>query len=647
MAREVDVRAAVPPGADPRRDRERAEDAAQRVSASLPGSHELRLERIDPVTGNAAMVGSVDAPAEAGRYVQRALEHVQHIAEVIGLAADQPPEFVADPHVQRTTTGAHAVNLQQLYKGIPIYDATRTVVFGPTGAIEATFGTTVTVAEDHGATPTLSVQEAVRRAAEYVTEPEEGAVDQFGEALDPPRVELAGWQPELVASFGDDPSRAAVFAAGPFADEIKAALIWFPLGDDLRLAWEVQITLPNNAGRFRTLVDAEDGRILLCASQIAAVRARGNIYRLDPAHGRQMLDFPAPVANYGVPLPSAPPGFPDPWVEADSTVGNSVYAGLGDTGRTYRVTPAGGYVTFDPPAAGDDQKLLNIFFFNCVLHDFFYLLGFTEREGNFQKDNYGRGGTGNDRVDARAYRGAVSGTASMDTPAQGSPIMRMGLVTSTNRHTALDSSVVFHEYMHGVTTRLVGGRTATRNLEAPQSRGMGEGWSDYNACTLTGSDVIGAWVVDRPEGIRSHAYDDAYPKTFADLPTMTDEHDVGEVWAAALLALNRALGVRVTVQLVIDALKLTVANPSFLDGRDAILLALRNERSAQRLDEQQYAAALNGAWRVFAHYGLGPEARTNGAFLDGVVADFTPPPDVGAEPGPGQELAAGTVDVAG
>ena len=38
-----------------------------------------------------------------------------------------------------------------------------------------------------------------------------------------------------------------------------------------------------------------------------------------------------------------------------------------------------------------------------------------------------------------------------------SPIMNMGLVTSTNRHTAFDSDVVFHEFMHGVTNRLVGG----------------------------------------------------------------------------------------------------------------------------------------------------------------------------------------------
>ncbi len=53
------------------------------------------------------------------------------------------------------------------------------------------------------------------------------------------------------------------------------------------------------------------------------------------------------------------------------------------------------------------------------------------------------------------------------------------------RLTAFDSSVVFHEFTHGVTNRLVGGRLYARALDATQSSGMGEGWSDYVACTIT------------------------------------------------------------------------------------------------------------------------------------------------------------------
>ena len=52
-------------------------------------------------------------------------------------------------------------------------------------------------------------------------------------------------------------------------------------------------------------------------------------------------------------------------------------------------------MTFDPAdATGDDQKVLNIFYYCCYMHDFCYLLGFREADGNFQQDNLGRGGTG-------------------------------------------------------------------------------------------------------------------------------------------------------------------------------------------------------------------------------------------------------------
>jgi extracellular elastinolytic metalloproteinase len=92
----------------------------------------------------------------------------------------------------------------------------------------------------------------------------------------------------------------------------------------------------------------------------------------------------------------------------------------------------------------------------------------------------------------------------------------MGLVTSTNRHTAFDSTVVFHEFTHGVTNRLVGGPQNTNALNAPQSGGMGEGWGDYIACIVNNTTVVAAWVVDRPGGLRAFPYDSSFPEDFGD-----------------------------------------------------------------------------------------------------------------------------------
>jgi extracellular elastinolytic metalloproteinase len=84
---------------------------------------------MDAATGNPSVVASDSAAPEAGRFVQRALEHMQHIGRALGLAATQPAEFVADPSAQTTSSGAVSVHLQQQYKGIPIFQAAETVRF--------------------------------------------------------------------------------------------------------------------------------------------------------------------------------------------------------------------------------------------------------------------------------------------------------------------------------------------------------------------------------------------------------------------------------------------------------------------------------------------------------------------------------------
>jgi extracellular elastinolytic metalloproteinase len=606
---------------------------ASDASGHLPEAHRIRIERFDATTGNPRVIISESAPAETSNYVQRALNHVQTIGRALGLEASQPTEFVPDPNIQQTSSRAVAVHLQQQYKGIPIFQAQKTVRFAPDGTLTETAGSSVTVVEEVDILPRLSVQEAVLKAARYVAVPqpdEEGATDQFGEPLNLTRVDLTGFEPRIIATFPDKAERTTVLEAGPFGDRIRAGLIWFPLGNDLRLAWEVLITMPNQEGQYRTLTDTETGEILYCRQLMDFVAARANVYHIDGRGERRMTNFPRPLTDYGVPVPpDLPPGFPDHWTAMDRTVGNSVHAHLGISGRPASGALKDGVLTFDPvDPAGDEQKVLNIFYYSCYMHDFFYLLGFREAEGNFQNDNFGRGGVSTDRVDARAHSGPVQGTANMTTPVDGSsPVMNMGLVSSTNRHTAFDSTVVFHEFMHGVTNRLVGGPLNTQALEAAQSGGMGEGWGDYVACTINDTTVVGAWVVNRAGGIRAFPYDVNFPDDFGDVGKgrYTEVHNIGEIWCATLLELNRQIGKALGVQLVVDALKLSPANPSFLDMRDSILSALDNKLAAGQLSSGEHSAARDGFWEAFAKFGMGPGASSNGASLSGVVADFMKP----------------------
>ena len=135
-------------------DREAALHAlASEVSERLPGAHSLRIASFDSTTGNPAVVVSESPPADEGSFVARALDHVQRIGTVLGLAATQPPEYVADSTVQRTSSSAAAVHLQQCYKGIPIFQAAQAVRFAPDGTIEGTAGSTVSVAGDQAIAP--------------------------------------------------------------------------------------------------------------------------------------------------------------------------------------------------------------------------------------------------------------------------------------------------------------------------------------------------------------------------------------------------------------------------------------------------------------------------------------------------------------
>jgi extracellular elastinolytic metalloproteinase len=603
--------------------------AAAEATVQLAGAHRVRIKGLDPTTGNPTGLVSDAGRAEHGNYIQRALAHMQTVGTALGLAPSQPSEFVASPNPQTTSSGAVAVYLQQSYKAIPIFQAAQTLNFTPAGAIEETIGTTVTVPRDLPARPKWRPEEAVLKAAAFVAVPqpdEYGVRDSFGEPLPTTVVDLTGWSPRVIAVFFNKPDQPTVIDSGPFSEPIKASLMWFPVGEDLRLAWQVILGLPKHEGQYRVLVDAEDGRVLYCHQLVQGVAARGNVYTTDGAAGRQLTPFPRPIGDYGLPIPAAlPPGFPYDWVAGDSTIGNDTTAHLDDSGPAGRGVSRNGVMTFDPvDPQGDDQKIVNILYFTCFAHDFFYLLGFREEDGNFQTDNFGRGGLASDPLDARAYHGAVWATASMNTPSDSSsPVMKMGLVTSTNRHTAFDATVVFHEYTHGVTNRLVGGPLNDHSLDAPQSAGMGEGWSDYFACSITGKTVVAAWVVDTPGGIREFAYDSQFPDDFGQLGKnrYTEPHNIGEVWCAALMEMNRQIGAQLGLQLVVDALKLSSANPSFLDARDALLKAL-DHKALPRSRHDQLLVAM---WKVFARFGMGPGARSDGAFLTGITADFNAP----------------------
>jgi extracellular elastinolytic metalloproteinase len=189
-----------------------------------------------------------------------------------------------------------------------------------------------------------------------------------------------------------------------------------------------------------------------------------------------------------------------------------------------------------------------------------------------------------------------------------------------------DNSIIAHEYGHGVSMRLTGGRNRTDCLNTSELK-AGEGWSDFLALAFTAKATdrnrprgLGTYAERQSpdgRGIRTYRYSTdmgVNPLTYDDLlpeQNTISPHKSGEVWMAPLWDMywamvdvygfdanmkNNKSGNGRAVQLVIDGMKLQPCNPGFLDARDAILAADRANNGGQN---QKLI------WDAFARRGMG------------------------------------------
>lgn len=119
------------------------------------------------------------------------------------------------------------------------------------------------------------------------------------------------------------------------------------------------------------------------------------------------------------------------------TRGNNVHA-YEDRGNNNQpgYSPDGGaLLNFDFPFTLNldidsilDASITNLFYVNNMMHDIMYYYGFDEASGNFQENNYGRGGLEEDEVRAESQDGSGTNNANFSTPVDGNrPRMQMYL----------------------------------------------------------------------------------------------------------------------------------------------------------------------------------------------------------------------------
>jgi hypothetical protein len=496
-----------------------------------------------------------------------------------------------------TDEGTSFLDYVQTVGGVKVFEGDVRVVVGKSGEVLSVREGFLHGGQKVNTAPALTEVEGIARALEHAGR---GVTPAFAETR--PRATKAD---------------AAAFA-NPFDasyEDVLSELNVVRVGDASRLAWHVTAEVGPNEWYDITL-DANTGE-LLTRYNLYVFEAQGTVYTEDPdAAPRALVSF---VGDTTINTASG-------WMGTSTvTTGNNAEAYL-DTNADnlpdanngtnlsngHATSPTQNFTfpfsTTVDPRTQQAAVVTNLFYFNNVMHDFSYRLGFTETSGNFQTNNFGRGGTGNDSVRAEAQDGSGTNNANFATPPDGQrPRMQQFLFTAPapDRDSSLDSDVVYHEYGHGISNRLIGnGSTA---LQGTQSGAMGEGWGDYWATTINNDGVMGEYVtVNATRGVRRAAYTvpaAAVHDSYADVCAGGCEvHNDGEVWAATLWDLRTQLGASVTDRLVLNGMKFTPTRPSFLNARDGILQADQNQNGG---------ANRCAIWAVFARHGMGVSAVGN------------------------------------
>ncbi|KAJ3517104.1 hypothetical protein NLJ89_g721 [Agrocybe chaxingu] len=398
----------------------------------------------------------------------------------------------------------------------------------------------------------------------------------------------------------------------------------------LALTYVVQLRNILAGAAYEVFVDAKSGEVLSVTDFVA--RATYTVVPIDKASIADGLETVTDPEDTKV----SPLG----WHNFDgeitnTTVGNNLIAfsirnGSIELQESTNLTFTDKYDDTLAPntTANANAARANAFYVLNLVHDIVYRYGFTEEAFNFQQDNFGKGGVGNDSVQVFVQDSSGVNNAFFATPPDGESgacSMFIWDRTDPNRDGAMQNDILIHEMTHGITNRMTGGGTG-RCLQTVESGGLGEGWSDALAgwmqqSTPATKDVaLASYVANRPKGIRRFPYSvnaTTNPLRYSNLKQDTEVHRIGEVWANMLHNVYSSLveefdysterftnpdcasGNVVFLRLFIDALAIQPCNPTFVQARDAWIQA-----DVNRYDGKHRCTVL----KAFASRGLGANA---------------------------------------
>ena len=588
---------------------------------------------IDGLTGTPRMVGRLDGyltgPSGASA-ADVALGYVSANAGAFGVD-------VSTLQLARESTspnGNRHVWWRQVVNGIPVFGNGLKANVTADGRLINVVGAPLANLGGFAAAPGISAEEALAQTRR-----------DFGVPIVP-----------VPAKKRNDPRQTTEFATGE-----TAALTVFATPKGNRLGWDLLVE-PGTSAMYRQVVDAQTGAVLYRQSLVHD--STGLVIRNYPGAPNGGTQEVVDLSENGwLPDGSKFLNGPNAQVYADVNANNvadqSEEINRSDPSSKRSnwlwglqrffpaVTGCNVWVcTWDPFQPGSWSKNQNqsgtqLFANINLFHDHLEAapIGFDNDDGNFE---------GNDPVRGEALDGAKTfqnmpdgahiDNANMATPPDGiRPRMQMFLwhaaftSSADDPFLAADGSndvgIVYHEYTHGLSNRLVVDADGFSTLGGIQAGAMGEAWSDWYAYDFlqaqglqpdaagvadvrvghyvgAGQDFIRFEPIDCkvgqttgcPGGVNTggaggFTYGD-YGKVF----TGPEVHADGEIWVQTLWDLRDELGSQTTEGIVTEAMRLAPFNPSFLEMRNAILQADLSINGGDNED---------AIWAVFAHRGMG------------------------------------------
>jgi len=364
-----------------------------------------------------------------------------------GLTDSDIKEFVITDAYTSKHNGVKHIYIQQLHKGIP--------VFGAITNFNIKDGRSLLSSSNH----IQNLRSKVKTEKAQISPAQ--ALEYLAKELNIKYNELPSLQKKASQNKN-------TFAQASFTkSEIPANLVYYQdRQGEVHLAWNVELQMSTTADYWNGLIDASNGKLLKNHNQTLYCKFSEDAYGRtgtcsdhahdhshSPSHispteysaadGARYRVFPMPVESpiHGNQVVVESPAYefasPFGWHDTDgvtgpeyrTTRGNNVWAyeDSMDEDESQSNEPDGGPdLQFDfpldlsvEPDSMMESVITNLFYVSNYVHDWSYYYGFDEASGNFQVNNFGKGGRDNDEVQANGLDGEDVGNANFSITRDG------------------------------------------------------------------------------------------------------------------------------------------------------------------------------------------------------------------------------------